>query len=51
MGGEQGQLKVVEALFRAYHERSEDIGDSNMLATQAAASGLMTKSEVRLCES
>lgn len=46
IGGEKAQLKVMEALSLAYLERADDIGNPDVLATEVAATGVMTKSEV-----
>ncbi|KAK0244277.1 thioredoxin-like protein [Armillaria nabsnona] len=46
IGGENAQLKVMEALSLAYLERADDIGNPDVLATEVAATGVMTKSEV-----
>ncbi|KAF9049530.1 thioredoxin-like protein [Hymenopellis radicata] len=46
LGGQNAQVKVMEACWKAYLENADDIGDSNILAEQVAATGVMTKQEV-----
>ncbi len=46
LGGQNAQVKVMEACWKAYLENADDIGDSNVLAEKVSATGIMTKQEV-----
>ncbi|KIY71199.1 thioredoxin-like protein [Cylindrobasidium torrendii FP15055 ss-10] len=46
VGGQNAQVKVMEAFWSAYLERADDIGDREILATEMEKLGLMSKAEV-----
>lgn len=48
LGGQNAQVMVMEACWKAYLENADDIGDSGVLAEEVAATGVMTKKEVSL---
>jgi len=48
VGGEAGQLKMAERLFKTYFEEQGDPGDHNLLSRDAETVGIMSRDEVRL---
>lgn len=44
--GEDGQLRLVERLFKTYFEESGDPGSFELLSRDAETAGVMTKEEV-----
>jgi predicted DsbA family dithiol-disulfide isomerase len=52
LGGQKSQQALLTTLFKAYFEKLENIGDTEVLANAAASTGLMSKDEaVRFLES
>jgi predicted DsbA family dithiol-disulfide isomerase len=47
VSGAAAQMKLVHAVFRAYHEDELDIGDCDVLADLAEDVGVMDRDEVR----
>jgi predicted DsbA family dithiol-disulfide isomerase len=47
-GGSEPQTKLLNALYQASFERSENVGDIDILAGLAEETGLMSKEEVSL---
>lgn len=47
IGGQNLQIPLMSAIFKAYMEEGKDIGDINVLAELAETCGTMSKEEVR----
>ena len=48
VAGTEGQLKLLQAIFSAYHEQEMDIGSEDVLADLAEEQGILSRDEVRV---
>ena len=48
VGGTEAQLKLLQAIFSAYHEQELDIGSEDVLAELAEEQGILSRDEVRV---